>query len=305
YKEYEKKVKELSEEKETYRRSLETEVKKLQNCTMDATHKIDETLTKLLEKKEKYVVAIYQVSKYTTAASLLCIEFHDLRFSRQDEIVEEVKRQEEEVKVFHEAYDCIVAEDKILDKDFRKDFFDVPNSVVDALYKLFKRRPRFVTPTDLLKEHRLCASLPPDALGKMLKAMEDLDSPENMPGGLNPSIWERFCAIRRTKVESEHQVKLKALTLAEMQAFLQRRRDEEKAAEQEIKNLSEKNRLLTDTMVQVILKQGQVELSATDLTVDYTDLILYHRSILRSRTICSSLGRACQSEACTGSFAKR
>ncbi|XP_029962541.1 cilia- and flagella-associated protein 43 [Salarias fasciatus] len=308
YKEYEKKVKELSEEKETYRRSLETEVKKLQNCTMDATHKIDETLTKLLEKKEKYVVAIYQEElkiTYLVESVLMEEEMNDreleikLKLEKmelyKDEIVEEVKRQEEEVKVFHEAYDCIVAEDKILDKDFRKDFFDVPNSVVDALYKLFKRRPRVqkmraqvdINPS-LLKEHRLCASLPPDALGKMLKAMEDLDSPENMPGGLNPSIWERFCAIRRTKVESEHQVKLKALTLAEMQAFLQRRRDEEKAAEQEIKNLSEalesvhreKNRLLTDTMVQVILKQGQVELSATDLTVDYTDLILYHRSVV-------------------------
>lgn len=35
------------------------------------------------------------------------------------------------------------------------------------------------------------------------------------------------------------QVKLKALTLAEMQAFMQRRKDEEKAAQQEIKNISE------------------------------------------------------------------
>lgn len=35
------------------------------------------------------------------------------------------------------------------------------------------------------------------------------------------------------------QVKVKALTLAEMQAFLQKRRDEEKAAQQEIKNLSD------------------------------------------------------------------
>lgn len=33
---------------------------------------------------------------------------------------------------------------QILDKDFRKEFFDVPNPVVDQLYKLFKRRPRFV-----------------------------------------------------------------------------------------------------------------------------------------------------------------
>lgn len=57
------------------------------------------------------------------------------------------------------------------------------------------------------KEQRLCGSLAPDALGKILKAMEELDAPENIPEGLHPSIWERFCLVRRTKVESEKKVK--------------------------------------------------------------------------------------------------
>lgn len=56
------------------------------------------------------------------------------------------------------------------------------------------------------KEQRLCGSLAPDALGKMLKAIEELDALENIPEGLNPSIWERFCLVRRTKVESEQKV---------------------------------------------------------------------------------------------------
>lgn len=57
-----------------------------------------------------------------------------------------------------------------------------------------------------LKEQRLCGSLAPDAFSNMLKAMEELDAPHNMPEGLNPSIWEKFCFIRKTKVESEHKV---------------------------------------------------------------------------------------------------
>lgn len=57
------------------------------------------------------------------------------------------------------------------------------------------------------KEQRLCGSLAPDALSKMLKTMEELDAPENIPEGLNPLIWERFCLVRRTKVESEQKVK--------------------------------------------------------------------------------------------------
>lgn len=33
---------------------------------------------------------------------------------------------------------------KVLDKDFKKEFQDVPKNVINTLYKLFKRRPRFV-----------------------------------------------------------------------------------------------------------------------------------------------------------------
>lgn len=57
------------------------------------------------------------------------------------------------------------------------------------------------------RERFLCGSLAPDAFCKMLKAMEELDAPENMPEGLSLSVWERFCVVRRTKVESEHKVR--------------------------------------------------------------------------------------------------
>lgn len=60
--------------------------------------------------------------------------------------------------------------------------------------------------SNLFKEPRLCGSLGPDALSKMLRAVEELDAPENMPEGLNPAAWERLCLVRRTKVESEQKV---------------------------------------------------------------------------------------------------
>ncbi|XP_008285025.1 WD repeat-containing protein 96 [Stegastes partitus] len=307
YKEYEKKTKDLSEEKEKYKKALKIEMKKLQDSTKDATEKFDETLTKLLEKKGNYTEAIYQEELKITYLVDSVLAEEEMRnqelelklklekmLAYKDETGEELKRHEQEVELFHEAYDSLVEEDKLLDKDFKKEFPDVPDKVVDSLYKLFKRRPRVQkmrTQTDnnskLSKEPRLCGSLAPDGLGKMLKAMEELDAPENIPEGLKPSIWERFCLVRRAKVESEQKVKIKALTLAEMQAFLQRRRDEDKAAQQETKNLSEafeslrkeKNQHLMDTMVQVILKHGKVEVSNTDLTAKYNTLVLCHRSV--------------------------
>ena len=47
-----------------------------------------------------------------------------------------------------------------------------------------------------------------DGLGQMLKAMEELDSLENSPAVLDPAAWERFCLVRRAKVEIEQQVAL-------------------------------------------------------------------------------------------------
>ncbi|XP_074532554.1 cilia- and flagella-associated protein 43 isoform X2 [Halichoeres trimaculatus] len=308
YKEYEKKAQDLTEEKEKYRKSMAIEIKTLQVATKEATERFDETVKQLFEKKKNCEKAVYQEElKITYLAYSVLIEEEmrnweqELKFKLEktvaykDEIDEQLKKHEEEVELFHENYNTIVAEDKVLDKEFRKEFFNVSGSMVDQLYKLFKRRPRVQkirTQTDSnsnpLREQRLCGSLAPDALGKMLKAMEDLDAPENMPEGLNRSIWEKFCLVRRAKVESEQKIKLSALTLAEMKAFLQKRRDENKAADQKIKHLSDelerlhkqKNHFLMNIMVQVLLKSEQVEVSVTDVTADYTDSVLYPKSVV-------------------------
>lgn len=47
-----------------------------------------------------------------------------------------------------------------------------------------------------------------EGLALMIKAMKDLDAPENMPDRLDPVVWERFCLARQAKVESEHLVRM-------------------------------------------------------------------------------------------------
>ncbi|KAK7904788.1 hypothetical protein WMY93_017395 [Mugilogobius chulae] len=109
-----------------------------------------------------------------------------------------------------------------------------------------------------------------------------------MPENLNPIIWERFCLFRRTKIEKEHKVKMNALTLAEMQAFLQKRREEDKAAVDEIKTISEelerlhkvKNRFMLDIKIQYLLKWGYVEESNTGATANYSESLLLHRNVV-------------------------
>lgn len=45
-----------------------------------------------------------------------------------------------------------------------------------------------------------------DELTRLMKAMDELDNPEHMPNGLDPSIWESFCLARRNKFKSEQLV---------------------------------------------------------------------------------------------------
>ncbi|XP_068183619.1 cilia- and flagella-associated protein 43 [Antennarius striatus] len=289
YKDYENKRKDLDEEKEKYKKSLENEMATLQTSSKDSSERFDGKLRQLFEKKLQCETAIKQEElKILHLIYSVQIEQEiqnrelELKIKLEEAVIhkdgisEVVKEHAKEVQSFHDTYEGAVAEDKVLDKEFRKEFFDVPSHVFDHLFKLFKRRPR------------VKRSVHSDALDNLLKAMEELDAPENMPEGLDPFVWERFCHVRRIKVESEHKLKLKALAFAEMRTFHQKRIDEESAAQLEIQNISdeleslhkEKNDLLTDIMLLVILKQDQVEVTPTDLTVDYSDSVLVHRKVV-------------------------
>lgn len=85
-----------------------------------------------------------------------------------------------------------------------------------------------------------------DAFAQLMKAMDDLDSINNMPQGLDPSVWEHFCMTRRAKVENEQKVKQKAAGLIEMVAFLQRRTEDDEKVQHEIEKVLRELTLLKD-----------------------------------------------------------
>uniref|UniRef100_A0A8C3IIN2 Cilia- and flagella-associated protein 43 n=1 Tax=Chrysemys picta bellii TaxID=8478 RepID=A0A8C3IIN2_CHRPI len=310
FKEYEKKVKELNEEREKYRKTLETELKKLQTSIQETTQNFDDTVSKLFERKVKSEMVIYQeeLKINNLLYSLLLDEelstreaglnhFLDKKRKEKLSTAEEVQVVRAQVDAYRETYDNLAAEDKvrILERGFKKEFSDVPVHHIDHLFKLYKRRPR----AQKIKMHLDTANPYGDrpgsaraykeALAHLMKAIDEMDDPENMPEGLDLPVWERFCLARRTKVEGEQLVKRKALTLAEMQAFLQKRMDDDEKIRMDIEKIlnelnmlrEEKMRFQLDLTVQFLLKQGQVELeSAAELIPDYTDAILLHKSVI-------------------------
>ena len=119
-----------------------------------------------------------------------------------------------------EHYDALAAEDKEMDRTFKKDFADC-EPFVDQLYKLFRKRPRgqkHKSNIDLTvvgdpNSLNLFAMRPSSSssMRDMENPMAELDGPAYMPEGLEPHTWERFVAHRRRKVESEAKVGAKII----------------------------------------------------------------------------------------------
>ncbi|XP_043992494.1 cilia- and flagella-associated protein 43 [Gambusia affinis] len=309
FKEYEKNLKDLIEEKEKYKRGLEFEMKKLQEISKESTEKFDESLTKLFEKKLKFTAAIYQeelkisyLAESVHAVEAMSHQEYELKLQLEQLLAQKVNTEKDlggykdTVEQFQFDYENTVAEDKNLDKEFRKEFADLPKFLTDQLYKQFKRRPRIqklkspsTDSSNVFKPLRLSTPTP-DGLSQILAAMEEMDAPENMPKGLTLPAWERFCVVRKTKIEFEQKIKVKVMELAEMQAFLERRINEDNAAQEEIKQHFEdlrslrnrRNQYLMNPTIQVVLPQGQVETSTIDLAAETTetDFILLNRKVV-------------------------
>ncbi|NXM28926.1 CFA43 protein, partial [Oxyruncus cristatus] len=300
FEEYEKKVKELNEEKEEYKQTLETERKKLEASIQETTRNFDETVCKLSERKVKSEMVIYQeeLKIVNLTCALLLDEELDTREAGLHNCL--TKKKKEKVSYHLECYKNIVVTRKFsslsprqnLERRFPKQFADIPDDLLDELFQLYTRRPKSPRTEMLLdtaNPYENCSGSEDykDALTLLMKAMDELDSPENMPEGLDQSIWKNFCLARRKKMESEELVKWKALTLAEMQTFFQRRMDENEKMKSQIENIfkeltwlqEKKMKLQQNLTVQFVLKQGQVELENTEIP-DYSDAILIKKSVV-------------------------
>ncbi|XP_030917176.1 cilia- and flagella-associated protein 43 [Geospiza fortis] len=311
FEEYEKKVNELNEEKEDYRQFLRNEWNKIEASIKETTQNFDEIVRKLSEKKLKSQMVIYQeeLKIVNLIYTLLLDEELDTREAGLHKFL--MKKKKEKVKgarkilaAKHAVEACTgpykeaLHEEKNLEHGFMKQFAHTPGNLFEELLQLYKHRPE--TPdTEILLDtaNPYVKGSPEDyqgAVSLLMKAMDELDRPEHMPSGLDQSMWEHFCLARRNKMESEELVKWKALALAEMQACLHRRTEENDKMKSELEKTfqeltwlkEEKMKLQQNLIVQFLLKQGQVELDSTQIP-EYSDAVLIDRSIVEelNRTV--------------------
>ncbi|CAB3997164.1 cilia- and flagella-associated 43-like [Paramuricea clavata] len=154
-KEFEKKEQELQEQREKYKKSLETELRKHQGNINEATAAFDEKLNQLFQRKIKTELTIFQeeLKVLRLTASIVAEEELNIREEHLVHVLEEKKHHKgrltsavaqakREMELFRDEYEIMMADDKSLDKGFKRDFSDQDPHTVDQLYKLFKRRPR-------------------------------------------------------------------------------------------------------------------------------------------------------------------
>ncbi|XP_048745697.2 cilia- and flagella-associated protein 43-like isoform X3 [Ostrea edulis] len=315
-KEYEKRVKELQEEREKYRKQLETELRKLQSMIHDSMQGFDDTLTQLFMKKIKIMMVIYQeeLKILRLRYSLLVEEELETREKELNRLMEHKKtmkaltatalmESKKHMDAFKEQYDILNAEDKVMDKAFKREFHDVTAVQQDQLYRLFRKRPRiprlkgFDTPAPSTADTSIpnpfadrpsTARQHAQAKSQLDAAIQDLDKISNIPEGVEEAVWQRLCAYRREKIENDLLIKQKALILAEMDNFYKKRVEEDERLKNDMEGIFDTlNKLHDDRIrfnlnleVQLMLKQGQVEVDPTNFIHDYKDSALIHRGVV-------------------------
>ncbi|XP_055976813.1 cilia- and flagella-associated protein 43 [Sorex fumeus] len=309
YKDYEKKVKELNEERDKYKKSLDAELRKLQNAIQESTQHFDELLKRLFDRRVKAEMVVNQeelkINNLLFSLLLdeeLCSreEYLNNYLSRKQEeksqTSEAILKAKENLEMYKEQYDNLVAEDKVLERSFKKEFSEISGHHVEMLLKLFKRRPRVhklkphleVITNNPFGDRPGSGKLAQESFALLMKAMDDLDNFNNMPEGLDFEVWSHFCMVRRTKVENEQKVKQKAAGLVEMTAFLRKRTEEDEKVQQDIEKVyhelillqEEKVKYQLNLTIQILLKQGQIELENFQFLMEYSDAILINKNII-------------------------
>nr|CAH8857002.1 unnamed protein product [Trichobilharzia regenti] len=320
YAEYERKVKELNEEREKYKKFLEGELKKIYGQIDEIKTKFDEQLTALFNKWISFQVALLQEElkvwrlkwMLITEEELITREYElreciDELSKQQVQITENLEAAKAILEQVQEEQEILYAEDKIMEKNLRKEFADIHGPLYEFIAKAYKKRPkrnilnhsgkhtdRGKHETRHSTQHnpyieKIWQSSQSMKLNNLTEGLDELDndpSHEQQPGCDN-ALWHRLCASRRRKIYKEMEIKTCTQRLNDITTFVHRRENDLQSVNTaiETKNkqltdlIEEYHRNQTDLELQLLVKQGFVEvnINPTTLLHDYDDALLVQR----------------------------
>ncbi|EGI69240.1 WD repeat-containing protein C10orf79 [Acromyrmex echinatior] len=208
-------------------------------------------------------------------------------------LVEECNSLEMVVSELKVRYDNLCKADKRQEAKFRGEFAEVKQSIVEHLFRHYKKRPKTsrltTTSVTYLTEVARCVIsseksdiLPHECLD-FLKGMDALDSmPRNLPPQINIEYWQMMCRLRRIKVEMEIKVTCCAVEMAEAEQTLSFYQKAMQSADNAVAckkvNLDDREKSLIqfaqEMEIQLVLKMGQIEVPLQGCPSDYANAIL-------------------------------
>ena len=151
-KEFEERVKKHEAEREKRSKGLQTELAKLHQEIVDICRGFNERLAGLCDTKTRYEQAVYEneLLAIKLAQARLRKELFEQKEAEIEVLLEQRKEGQlgtaarladfkREVELVREAHEALTAEDRSLERSFRRDFADVPD-FLDGLVRLYKRR---------------------------------------------------------------------------------------------------------------------------------------------------------------------
>ncbi|RZB40350.1 WD repeat-containing protein 96 [Asbolus verrucosus] len=306
---YEEKVKFLSNERERYKTMLRAEYGKLSNTVREHIRKFNGKLSDLLNLKLQVDSAISQETfkinrmKLFQHSRMILIkrEFETLQRIADNEKV--VSSLQELLNSLHEAVvecknyvEVFQIKDKFLEKGFKKDFQDMSPLVQEQASKLYKKRPRInirsISSTSILNELAKCimsSAKPTPTVSQdcieFLKSLDSLDLYVGVPSIVDEHTYALICRHRRLRIEYE--IKLRAaqceVTEGEVTLAAFHRRLTQKK-EVGVKLTEELNKVRSDFIstvrnreIQIVLPKGLVEIPLTGSFEDFEDAALICR----------------------------
>nr|CAD7395212.1 unnamed protein product [Timema cristinae] len=302
--EYEEKVKFLMSERERYKKMLDQERIKLTTAR-------DTLPTQLLVRKESeemrtlkgyikryFLLEASQKKTGVVIKMLLSTECFRSKIEEKEKIIESLQEDIQQLqKLSSECrgiYESQVNRDKSLEKNFKKDFPDMPALVSGTAQQNIQRpkmHQRIQTSVALVSELSRCSvsgEKPIFLIAECLdylKGLDTLDSFSNASPNTSEETWAILCRIRRLKVESELKMKALSLEVTEADATVnvfQKKMIKNKemltSLQGELQVIrKEKLHLIHNLQIQLVIKQGLVEIDIQGFISDFEDAILINR----------------------------
>mmetsp|Transcript_40424 Transcript_40424/g.103505 ORF Transcript_40424/g.103505 Transcript_40424/m.103505 type:complete len:411 (+) Transcript_40424:298-1530(+) len=300
--------------------TVETELRTLKAGVEDTCAKFDEALAALSASKHATDSVIYQMEFRVMRLNSAIEAQHDYSDTSENGQMQEMEtlrvqkdkntallsEMRRKVESQRERVEAISAEDKAMEKSFKKDFAEAEEHV-NQLYQLFRKRVVQHAATGQAKFGESMQRGKADALVSMDSDSEDVDSLDpfpnagnlhpdeeptldrsvDCPAGLDTYWWDQLVKARDSKLQLEADLRKEGAKLEAMQQFLQKLSANDDQLKAEIRSNAD---AMTDFLVEkrfhalnldipVTLKQGQVEAETPSDTVsDMSDAVLLHRN---------------------------